>query len=323
MKESKLITIVVPIYNMQEYLKRCVDSIISQTYSNIEILLIDDGSTDKSKEICDEYSKIDNRIRVFHKPNGGLSDAKNYGLKKATGTYVTFVDSDDWIEPDMYKKMLFEMNKTNSDIVICGRYIDYENGNSKKWFNRDKLIMNGDESLIYLNSFYNFDMASWDKLYKKDLFRNIEFPYGKKCEDAYTTYLLFSRCNRVTYIPECYYHYYQRNGSISRGKTINMDYIYAAEEQLTFFEQKYPNIMFVAETNYVFAIKSMFQVSVERNLKLTNDFKIRKRSLGRYRKSVINNKYISCKKKITYLLFTYCTWLYRILLKIKYFGKKN
>lgn len=317
--ENELISVIVPIYNMEKYLNKCVDSILNQTYSNIEILLIDDGSTDLSANICDEYMKIDSRIKVFHKKNGGLSDAKNFGIKKATGKYVAFVDSDDWIENNMYENMYYKLKDTKSNIVICGRYIEYENGKKKEWYNKNEIIMNKEQSLIYLNSFYNFDMASWDKLYEKSLFDNIVFPHGKKCEDAYTTYLLFNKSEKVTYIPKCFYHYFQRNGSISRNKTINMDYIYAAEEQLEFFKKEYPHLIYIAETNLAFCIKSIFQVSIERKLQLTDEFNIRKREAKKYYKSILNNKYITMKKKLTYTLFAFFPMLYKVLLKLKYF----
>lgn len=317
--ENELISVVVPIYNMEKYLNKCVDSILNQTYSNIEILLIDDGSTDLSVKICDEYMKIDSRIKVFHKKNGGLSDAKNFGIKKASGKYVAFVDSDDWIENNMYENMYYKLKDTKSNIVVCGRYIEYENGEKKEWYNKNEIIMNKEQALIYLNSFYNFDMSSCDKLYEKSLFDNIEFPYGKKCEDAYTTYLLFNKADRVTYIPKCFYHYFQRSGSISRNEKINMDYIYAAEEQLEFFTTKYPHLIYIAETNYAFSVKSIFQVSVERKLQLTDEFNLKRKEVKKYYKSIFNNKYITMKKKLTYILFAFFPILYKLLLKFKYF----
>lgn len=320
---DELISVIIPIYNMEKYLKKCVWSVINQSYQNLEILLIDDGSKDNSPQICDEFSKKDKRIKVFHKENGGLSDAKNYGLKKARGNYVTFVDSDDWIETNMYEEMMLKMQSENADISICGRYIDYENGKSIKWYNPNEMKMDREKSLIYLNSFYKFDMASWDKIYKKELFDGIEFPYGKKCEDAYTTYLLFARCKKIIYIPQCFYHYFQRNGSISRNLEINMDYIYAADEQMKYIEKVFQNISWAARTNYAFSIKSTYQVSIERNIKLNEECIELKKSVKKYTMEVLNNKYISIKKKVTFILFAYFSGLYGFLLKLKYFKRKS
>lgn len=320
--KNELISVIVPIYNMEKYLNKCVDSILNQSYSNLEIILIDDGSTDLSTKICDEYEKKDNRIKVYHKKNGGLSDAKNYGIEKANGKYIAFVDSDDWIEKNMYRNMYQKLKETKSNIVICGRYIEYENGKKRKWYNTKEMVMNKEQSLIYLNSFYNFDMSSCDKLYEKVLFEKIKFPYGKKCEDAYTTYLLFDKAEKITYIPECFYHYLQRNGSISRSEKINMDYIYAAEEQLKFFSEKYQHLLYIAETNYVFSVKAIFQISIERKLKLTDEFKLKMKEIKKYYKPILSNRYIGKEKKITYMLFAFFPLLYKLLLKIKYFIRK-
>ena len=124
----KKISVIVPVYNVERYLKRCIESIINQTYKDLEIILVDDGSTDSSGNICDEYKKIDKRISVIHKKNGGLSDARNEGLKVVTGTYIAFVDSDDFLDLDMYEYMQKNIEKENADIVICGTKIDYDNG---------------------------------------------------------------------------------------------------------------------------------------------------------------------------------------------------
>lgn len=321
-KSSIELSVIVPIYNMEKYLKKCLDSILNQTYKDMEIILVDDGSNDSSPEICDSYIGIDNRIKVFHKKNGGLSDAKNFGIKKAKGKYITFVDSDDWIENNMYSDMLEYMKESKADISICGRYIDYEDGKTEKWFNSNFLEMNNKEALISLNSFQNFDMASWDKIYKRRLFDNIEFPVGKKCEDAYTTYLLFEKSSKIIYIPQCYYHYFQRNGSISRSKSLNMDYIYAAKEQMIYFSKKHPELLSIGETNYVFSIKAIFQVSIQQKIKIDNNFKLLIKDAKKFKKSVYENKNISFKKKITYTLFAYFTNLYGLLLRVKYLLKR-
>lgn len=313
------LSVIVPIYNMEKYLSKCINSILIQTFSNMEILLIDDGSEDSSSEICDYYSKKDKRIKVFHKKNGGLSDAKNFGINKAIGKYITFVDSDDWIDTNMYSNMMNYIKQYHADIAICGRYIDYEDGTSTKWFNKSFLEMNNKEALISLNSFNNFDMASWDKIYNRNLFKKIRFPVGKKCEDAYTTYLLFDKSNIIIYIPECYYHYFQRNGSISRGQSLNIDYIFAAKDQMNFFKKYYPDLVYIAETNYVFSIKSIFQVSVRQNIKFDSKFKMLVQSAKKFKKSVYSNNYISFKKKLTYTLFAYFNSAYYVLLKLKYF----
>ena len=168
---SDLISIVVPIYNMEKYLDKCVNSIISQTYKNIEIILVDDGSTDLSYDICEKYKKLDNRIKVYHKTNGGLSDAKNFGIKHASGKYIGFVDSDDWIEPMMYEILYKNIKEKNADIAICGRYIDYENGKSFDPFENNE---------DYLPVEIEFDLFSDENLLFCGFYRVI----NKKVQDG-------------------------------------------------------------------------------------------------------------------------------------------
>lgn len=322
MSNQPAISVIVPIYNMEKYLKKCIDSIVNQTYKNLEIILVDDGSTDSSASICDKYARKDSRIKSYHKPNGGLADAKNYGLQKSSCEYVAFVDADDWVDNTMYETMVFALQRTNSDIVICGRYIEYENQKAKKWNYPNELTMDSTEALIYLNSCKNIDMASWDKIYKRQLFDDITFPAGKKCEDAYTTYLLFYKAKRVSYVPECLYHYFQRPNSISRNQNLNLDYVYAAKEQLDFFQEKLPHLVYVAETNYAFSIKALYQTAVERHIPIPTELRQEQHNTKKYYKAIIKNKHISNKKKITFTLFAYCPTFYRVLLKIKFSGGK-
>ena len=323
MNEDELLSVIVPIYNMEKYLKRCVESIVKQTYKKIEILLIDDGSIDKSLEIANKLALTDNRIKVFHKENGGLSDAKNYGISKTRGKYITFVDSDDWIEANMYKEMMKNIIEKKSDIAICGRYIDYEDGRTIEWKNNNFLEMDNKKAILYLNSFYKFDMASWDKVYNRKLFKNIKFPVGKKCEDAYTTYKLFALSKKIIYIPISFYHYFQREGSISRSNEINMDYIYAAKKSMEYIKENFNNIYFSGITNYVFSIKSTYQIAIEKKISLKNNKEIQEmiKDSKKYTSVILKNKYISLKKKITFLLFTYTRILYRMLIKSKYLLK--
>lgn len=321
--KNDLISIVVPIFNMEKYLKKCIESIINQTYTNLEIILVNDGSTDKSANICDEYKKIDKRIKVIHKENGGLSDARNNGIKIAKGKYIGFVDSDDWIDLNMYENMYNEMINSNADIVICGRVIEYGDGKSTKWYNKGRLEMNNIEALISLNSFCCFDMAAWDKLYKTKLFDDIAYPYGKKCEDSYTTYKLFDKCKKIIYLPECYYHYYQREGSISNNTKVNMDYIYGSYEQLKYIEKKHPEILYVAKANYAFSNNAMYHYMLEKNIKDKNKMKQMLNEAKKYKKDVYNNKYISNKKKLNFFIFIRMPIVYNVLVVLKHKIKKR
>lgn len=321
--KKDLISIVVPIFNMEKYLEKCVNSIINQTYSNLEIILVNDGSTDRSGAICDNYKKIDKRVKVIHKDNGGLSDARNAGIKIAKGKYIGFVDSDDWLELDMYENMYNEMCLSDADVVICGRIIEYANGNCVKWYNKKRLEMDNIDALISLNSFCSFDMAAWDKLYKTNLFKDILYPYGKKCEDCYTTYKIFDKCKKIVYLPKCYYHYYQREGSISNGKTVNMDFIFASLEQMDYIEKTHPEILVVAKSNYAFSNNALYHFMLENNIRDNDKMSKMLKEARKYKKDVYKNKYITNRKKFNYFIFVNMPIIYNFIIKLKYKIKKR
>ena len=175
MEQNPLISVIVPVYNVEAWLPRCGDSILSQTYENLEILLVDDGSTDDSGLICEEYAKKDTRIRVIHKENGGLSSARNSGLDAASGEYIGFVDSDDWIEPEMYAEMLSLMLKSDAQIVCAGRY-DVAGGTGEKTVGlcpKRQEQVSGEELAGRIFLWDHCDSSACDKLYRRELFDGI------------------------------------------------------------------------------------------------------------------------------------------------------
>lgn len=315
--EYKLVSIIVPVYNVENYINRCVDSLIKQTYKNIEIILVNDGSSDNSGIICDKYSEDNLNIRTYHKENGGLADARNFGISKATGDYIMFVDSDDFLENNAIECILKYDIGDDVDIVVYGMIIDYEDGASVKknvgYFRKlDKV-----NALIELNSYKNIDVSACNKLFKSFLFDDIKFPKGKLCEDYYIMYKLFDQCNSIMVIPENLYHYYQRKGSITHTE-FNMDYIYASENQYNFLIKKYPNLKCVLKTNIAFAFVNLynFQIKYGENRERYNynqEMLIKK--LKKYTRYIIMNKYLSMKKKIQYLLIVYTKKLYRYIIK--------
>lgn len=214
--KNNLISIVVPIYNVEKYIPECVDSIIAQTYENIEIILVNDGSTDNSGSVCEEYAKKDARIKVIHKKNGGLSDARNAGIKIAKGEYIGFVDSDDWIETDMYEKLIKACLENNADISICGLFRDYVD-KSIKCPSPNNKVYSSENALKALIEGEELHDHAWSKLYKRSFFDDVEYPKGKLYEDVRTTYKLFLKSDVVVSIEDCLYHYRQRSGSIVRG----------------------------------------------------------------------------------------------------------
>lgn len=210
-----MISIIVPVYNIEKYIDRCIESICSQTYADLEIILVDDGSTDNSGKICDEYATKDRRIRVIHKKNGGLSDARNSGLDIANGELVAFVDGDDYIHPKMYEIMLQIMNDCGSDIVCC----DY-----KKVLG-DEDITGGEEVSKY-NSYKEEEIiqqiwrdnvrtvVQWNKLYKAEIFMDIRYPLGKYHEDTFVIHHILQKCKKYTVIEQELYYYMQHPDSI-------------------------------------------------------------------------------------------------------------
>ena len=220
MIEKDKISVVVPIYNVEKYLERCINSIINQTYKNLEIILVDDGSTDNSGKIADKYKKIDSRIKVIHKNNGGLSDARNKGITIASGKYISFIDSDDYIAEDMISYLYKLIKDNNSEISICNfqQFSSIEEINDFKDFNiNESNIYNytGVEMLqILLKGNISYGDYAWNKLYMLSLFNNIQYPIGKKMEDIGTTYKLYFNSKKVTIGTEKKYFYYKRNDSI-------------------------------------------------------------------------------------------------------------
>lgn len=223
----ELISIIVPIYKVEEYLSRCVDSIISQTYQNIEVILVNDGSPDNCGLICDAYSEEDKRIKTIHKTNGGLSDARNAGLKIAKGDLITFIDSDDWIKPNYIEELYKLQHKTKADIVISN-FKKVSNDDSKILEKKNEVYQfSGIEALTQKYEFNNFGtqlVTAWGNLYKKRLFYDIVFPVGRIHEDEFVTYKLLYKSKKVTLTSAELLYYWQRDDSIMGAKNINVNH---------------------------------------------------------------------------------------------------
>lgn len=214
---SSLVSIIVPVYNVEHYIHRAVDSLLNQTYSYLDIILVDDGSPDKCPQICDEYAHKDNRIRVIHKSNGGLSDARNAGLDIAKGEYITFLDSDDYLSLNAIETFVKIIKEQKVDIVCSGLNIINSDGyiyDYKKGENSIKISGQEAVKLLLKDVFpYNFSPS---KFYKRELFTDIRFPYGRIYEDLATTYLVMNKANSVFCMKECLYYYERgREGNIT------------------------------------------------------------------------------------------------------------
>ena len=211
---NELISVIVPIYNVEKYLDNCILSILNQSYANLEIILVDDGSTDKSGIIADSYKSKDVRIKVIHKLNGGLSDARNVGIDNSKGTYITFIDSDDYI-PQYSIEYLYHSIKTNNCEISVGKLLKTSNLNeSTTNVENFYFIFNSNESINQLLYSNLYSVAAPGKLYLRSLFDGVRFPIGKLYEDAFTTYKIFNKAKSVFYGDQIVYYYYHRIGSI-------------------------------------------------------------------------------------------------------------
>ena len=220
MQKEPLISIIVPVYKVEQYLSKCVDSILAQTYRNLEVFLVDDGSPDNCGAICDELAQKDSRIRVIHKENGGLSSARNAALEVAEGEYFGFVDSDDWIEPEMYETLLAGIRKFDAQMAYGGRY-DIDGNTGEKTIGlcpQKEECISGMEMLGRVFLWEHCDSAAWDKLYHRSLFDGIRYPQGYNSEDIAIFYKLMERTDKVAMCNKPLYNYLHRPNSITTAK---------------------------------------------------------------------------------------------------------
>lgn len=243
-KDNPLITIIVPIYKVEKYIHKCINSIINQTYTNLQIILIDDGSPDNCGKICDEYVKKDSRIEIIHKKNGGLSDARNVGIKKAKGKYIGFVDSDDYIKEEMYQNLYNLIKENDADMSICNFYNVIDGKDIIKNVNAGIKEYDKIEILKEILLDKEIQSYAWNKLYKRELFENIEYPVGKKYEDIGTTFYILENCNKIIVSGEPEYYYLNRKDSIVNNNTEQtiMDYIDIVEQRYDYIQKKYKEL---------------------------------------------------------------------------------
>ena len=242
---NPLISVIVPIYNVEKYLARCVDSIVNQTYKNLEIILVDDGSPDRCSQMCDDYAEKDRRIKVVHKKNGGLSDARNAGMAVATGEYISFIDSDDYVSDDFFECLLDVMNKENSDIAECSVVKFYEDNRFDE-FSDDLSVKTYDtqDAMSALIAENPFHQHVWNKLYKTKLVKDIPYAVGKLNEDEFWTYRVFGRANKVSKLNKTMYYYFQRSSSIMGvGYNIRrLDALEGKANRQKYIEKNFPDL---------------------------------------------------------------------------------
>ena len=312
------ISIIVPVYNVEEYLSNCVESLLNQTFKDFELILVNDGSTDNSLEICKKYKNIDNRIRIVDKNNGGLSSARNAGLDVAKGDYIGFIDSDDYVHPKMYEILYKKIVENNAEISLC---------NFKKVHNYDKELLKTNENLEQkiltefmskIEALEKMDeengvvlIVAWNKLYKRDLFRNLRYRHGAIHEDEFIVHRILYDAKKVIYVKEPLYFYMQRDGSIMNNitKITRVDYLLALSDRIKFFNEKgLKHLQYKYEKTYLYEIFRAYP-NFERKKNYRKKLLLRLDFL-----KLINilkkNPYYSFKEKIVWIIFCLAPNLY-------------
>lgn len=248
---KKNISVIVPIYKVEPYLRRCVDSLIRQSYEDFELILVDDGSPDNCGVICDEYAAADPRVQVIHKTNGGLSDARNAGLEIARGEYIAFVDSDDWVAPNYLHQMLSVLEEAGADICECDILKTEGAEENITVASGVPEIFETVEALEQLIQDGKFHQYVWNKLYRRDVITDILFPKGKTNEDEFWTYQVFGNAKKIIKISDVLYFYFQRPGSIM-GETYSLKRLDGLEAKLQrqeYIAGKFPQLNIQAKLN--------------------------------------------------------------------------
>ena len=240
-----LVSIVVPVYNVEKELDRCVGSLIDQTLERIEIILVDDGSTDNSGLICDEWLCKDARIKVVHKPNGGLSSARNAGLSMSSCDYVGFIDSDDYVDREMFETLFRAIKRTGKDIASCGRYVHMGSFVKLDFVPPCEKIYDAEAAMGEVLLGNDIDVSACDKLYRKSLFERIKYPEGRISEDAAVILQIIDSSNGVVCVDQPFYHYCYRDSSISKSRYGHSKYdvVLNCKEMKSFLTGRYPSLL--------------------------------------------------------------------------------
>ena len=275
-----IITIIIPIYNVEQYLPQCLKSVINQTYQNLEIILVDDGSTDACPQICEEFALKDNRIKLIHKKNGGLSDARNAGLKRATGDFISFIDSDDFVAVDFCEKLLKALLENTADVAECD-FLAFDNDQDLEKFSTDtkeKIEVFETEAAVELLMKEYFKQTVWNKLYRREVLGHFEFPVGKINEDEFWTYKVFGNAKKIVKIPDVLYFYRQQEGSImaQQYSIKRLDGLTALQERIDYMKENFPNLENLAIKIFSFGSLWHYQ-KIDKHSKIDQEMVYRKK----------------------------------------------
>lgn len=305
---NELVSVVVTVYKVEPYLERCIRSIIGQTYENLEIILVDDGSPDQCGAICDRFAQEDTRIKVYHKPNGGLSDARNYGVNRASGTYIAFIDSDDYISPHYIEYLYKLMVKYDADVSCCcmeKTTADTSAFGTNTAVPKERLLTGKQACRELFGSFYEILVTAWGKLYKSDLVKRYPFPVGRNHEDEATTCKYYFTANRVAVGNRCLYAYYQNPHGIMHNQpiSINSDAVWASGHRAEFFEEH--NERRLAEMAWNFLLNYLIRDSLANQGRCDS-----------YINSFDNGKSLDFKTRVAVKLYNVSPYIYKMCLKV-------
>lgn len=310
MDREKLLSVIVPVYNVEAYLPRCVDSILQQSYDNLEVILVDDGSKDGSGRICDEYARRDSRVKVLHKENGGLSSARNAGLDAAAGAYLTFVDSDDWIEPESYGPMIALLEETGAALVCGGRYdVDGKTGEKTLGLCPKKRERISAEELVGRIFLWDgCDSSACDKLYRRRLFDKLRYPEGKVCEDVCVTYRIVLEGETAALWDRPFYNYYHRPDSITTAGLSEKSFHFSQHtaEIYPYIREQYPSI---APQARFFRVRSLShilllldQAEPETRQRFAKEYRAARKELGRHTLFFLTGPHFGTQERVRNLL---------------------
>lgn len=320
MNRETLLSVIVPVYNVEAYLPRCVDSILSQTHQNLELILVDDGARDNSGAICDDYAARDSRVKVIHQENGGLSSARNAGLDVAKGEYIAFVDSDDWVTTDAYAHLLDLAEKYEVKLVCGGRYDVNEKTGAKTvgLCPEQETVISAEELVGRIFLWDGCDSSACDKLYHRSILENYRFPEGKVCEDVPVTYKIVLSAERVAMSDRPFYHYYHRAGSISKTSAITEKTFHFSQHTETIYpyiRENHPSIepqaryLRVRSLSHILLLLEQAGETVRKLF--AAEYCHARKELRKHTVFIITSPYFGKKEKITDLLLN--LGLYRML----------
>lgn len=322
------ISIIVPIYNLEQYLPKCIDSILAQTFTNFELILINDGSTDRSGKICDDYAKIDDRVIVFHKENGGIASSRNAGLELAKGRYIGFVDNDDYINKFMFETLYKHATENFSDIVVC----DFLKVGEDQGVSMDKIEdykvedLNNIEALhqLYTANHLTF-ICPWNKLYKREIFEGIKFELNYISDDETVAHKLLYKSTKITYIHKKLYYYVQRNESLSN-QTFNIkkiDMVYALKGREAFFREHQLDELHQKAIKHFMEKFFWYYYLVKKELvNVDKELKDLKRTFDESLFLMLKHNEISWKQKVMCILFSVNPSIFELIKNARFLNSK-